>query len=419
MNQEKRVRINPSLIESDMIDTFQDTLVSRSLAIIKNVLEPLQGIELDPNKGYVEEIHSVAFTEQYTLTELEALGQSWQEARNEQKTSLDGKAIAGILAQAKLLREQSGLEPAHTDRVAISCGYELENPFFEGIFHRARMAGALTNFLHSLFLPNSKYRKMFVPSNAEPFFMLASLVESRSYTVKKNEAVKREEAETVWNLLLTTPIGSRLLCISRTGLTTDLTVSLMGNSIEGEDALGDPTKSSLLMDPKKDYKKFSDGETPLHPAFYPIFNKNANAKPDGPMAFVFNTEKSSSAYNVSLDQLQLRTQEIWSMDADKATARVIEIIKKGEKLRSGGAEPPKHPDFIFDSVKNDLQYYKTPEVLMETLMGHAFVPRPPDLIDRISNHTITPLERAHLMRIALGGDYLLGILVECGAVRKE
>lgn len=418
MNQEKRVRINPSMLESDMIDMFQDTLVSKSLQIIKRVLEPLQGVELDPNKNYVEEIHSVAFTEQYTLTELEALGQSWQENQKERKTSLDGKAIADILAQAKLLREQSGLEPAHTDRVAISCGYVLDSPLFNGIFHQARIAGALTNYLHSLFLPNSRYRKMFVPSNAEPFFMLASLVESRSYTVKKNEAAKREEAQTIWNLLLTTPVGSRLLCIERSGLTDDLTVSIMGNSIEGEDALGDPTQGSLLMDPKKDYKKFSDGETPLHPVFYPIFNKRANVKPGGPIAFLFNTEKSSAAYNVSLDQLQLRTQEIWNMDADEATARVIEIIKKGEKLRADGRDTPRHPDFIFDAVKSDLQYYKTPEVLMETLMEHAFVPKPPDLIERISNHTITHMERAHLMRIAMGGDYLLGILVECGAVRK-
>lgn len=425
MIQEKRIRINPSVLESDMIDLFQDTLVSKSLEMIRKVLDPLHGTELDSNKSYVDEMHSVVFTEQYTLAQLEELGENWQEAQKERKTTLEGQVIADILTQAELLREQSDLEPANTDRVSITCGYVLDNPMFKSIFHEARLAGALPNYLHSLFLPNSRYRKTFVPSNADPFFMMASLVESRTYfanpTGKEGDQggpASVSKAQTVWNLLLTTPIGSRLLCMIRQGLTSELKVEMIGNTIEGEAALPDPTGGLLLTDPKKEYKKFSDGETPLHPVFFPIFNKEANARPDGPLAFLFDPEKGSTAYNVSLKLLESRTADIWNLSDDVATARVLDSIKKGQKLRAGDVEPPEQPEFIFNAVKSDLPYYKTPEVLMETLMHHAFVPKQPDLIERVTNLCLTDEDRALLMRIAMGGDYLLGILAESGAIRR-
>lgn len=428
MKTETRVKISPTTLDEEWFDIFQDQVLSIYLGKIKELISPLEGKTLDPKESHLEPMHFAAFTEQYSLQELKALKAEIGNEEYSSKTAIPAQTIDELIDSIKDWPKTGQDGKAKEPLAATFNCYPIRDKGFSRVVLESINAGVLGNFVHSLFLPQSKFKRPLMPEKANPFFMLASGIEARMYIGNLGDPEKQlTEPETVWNLILSTPAGSKALMITRQGLSSSLDVKLLRNTMESEqgDIPGQEeikstfSKFDVMFDPKKTYKKFSDGETPLHPLFYTFFNEKGLSRPHGPIKVLFSSDNDWAAYNASLSCLEILSEELLSLDRESAGQRVSDLIKLGQSLRREPDADPTAWQFIDEVARDELDFFTTPEVVLEMIMTEAFTVLPDEVFERLEQRKLTNNERQRFVKSSLASDMVFGLLLENKVIHKN
>lgn len=422
MKTEVRVKVNPTMLDQEWFDVFQDQVLSIYLEKIRKLLSDKEGQELDPNKSYLEPMHFAAFSEQYNLAQLQELQKLVGSKHFPKMTAMPAHSIDELIESLQAHHEENGTPLSEEAMAVVFNCYPIKDPAFSNVIMESTQAGILGNFVHSIFLPGSQFRKPLMPEKANPFFMLASGMESRVRTADASQhSTALSDPETVWNLILSTPAGSKALMISRKGLTSSLEITLIKSTIEGEreEIASIFAHDDTLFDPKVEYKKFSDGETPLHPLFYPIFNLQALKKPQGPVEVLFRSDNDFRLYNASLQCLIHLANTIQSMDEHSAAGKVYDLILLGQSIRKVEEDRSSILEFIRSIAQRELEFFATPEVVMEMLMTQSFTQLAEDVYERIEQFKLTDNERARLVKSSFASDMIFGLLLDHEIIGKR
>lgn len=422
MKTEVRVKVNPTILDQEWFDAFQDQVLSIYLGKIKKLLSEKEGRELDPKESYLEPMHFAAFSEQYNLVQLKELQKQAGSECFSKMTAMPEHSIDELIESLQAHHDQNGTPLSEEALAVVFNCYPIKDPAFSNVIMESTQAGILGSFVHSIFLPGSQFRKPLMPEKANPFFMLASGMESRVRTADASQPNKTlSDPETVWNLILSTPAGSKALMISRKGLTSSLEVTLIKSTIEGEheEIPSIFAHDDTLFDPKVEYKKFSDGETPLHPLFYPIFNPQALKGPQGPVELLFRADNNFRLYNASLQCLIHLANTIQNMDEHSAAEKVYGLILLGQTIRKAEEDRATMLEFIRSIAQRELEFFATPEVVMEMLMTQSFTQLPEDVYERIEKFKLTDNERARLIKSSFASDMIFGLLLDHKIIGKR